>query len=68
MLFGMGTVFVFLTSLVAITSLMSYTVNTWFPSNLDLETDQTLVAAPQASIDPKVLNAIQSAIDQFRGR
>lgn len=68
MLFGMGTVFGFLTLLVGITHLMSATVNYWSPA-----ADVSVVAESQSislnsKIEPNVVNAIQSAIDQHRGR
>jgi|TARA_B110000503_G_scaffold87465_1_gene132860 oxaloacetate decarboxylase gamma subunit len=68
MLFGMGTVFGFLTLLVGITHLMSATVNYWSPA-----TDVSVVAESQSislnsKIEPNVVKAIQSAIDQHRGR
>ena len=68
MLFGMGTVFGFLTLLVGITHLMSATVNYWSPA-----ADVSVVAESQlislnSKIEPNVVKAIQSAIDQHRGR
>ena len=67
MLFGMGTVFVFLTALVGITSLMSYIVNNWFPEDSDLEGDGGVSLGLSTKIDPKIVQAIQGAIDQHRG-
>ncbi|MFB0989917.1 MAG: OadG family protein [Porticoccaceae bacterium] len=68
MLFGMGTVFGFLTLLVGITHLMSATVNYWSPA-----ADVSVAAESQSislnsKIEPNVVKAIQSAIDQHRGR
>lgn len=68
MLFGMGTVFVFLTALVCITSLMSYIVNNWFPEDFDLEIDGGISLGPPTKVDPKIVQAIQEALDQHRGR
>ena len=68
MLVGMGTVFVFLTALVGITSLMSYIVNNWFPEDSDLEMDVAVSIPLQAKVDPKIVQAIQGALDQHRGR
>ena len=67
MLFGMGTVFVFLTALVGITSLMSYIVNNWFPEDSDLEMDASISLGLSTKVDPKIVQAIQGAIDQHRG-
>lgn len=67
MLFGMGTVFVFLTALVGITSLMSYIVNNWFPEDSDLEMDASISLGFSTKVDPKIVQAIQGAIDQHRG-
>ena len=68
MLFGMGTVFVFLTSLVGITLLMSYIVNNWFPEDSDLEIDGDISLGLSTKVDPKIVQAIQGALDQHRGR
>ena len=68
MLFGMGTVFVFLTALVGITMLMSYIVNNRFPEDLDLEMDGGISLGLPAKVDPKIVQAIQGALDQHRGR
>lgn len=70
MLFGMGAVFVFLTLLVFCTRFMSWAVNRFFP-----EPEQPAVAlvpvhpaANAASVEPKVLAAIQGAISQHRAK
>ena len=68
MLFGMGTVFVFLTALVGITLLMSYIVNNWFSEDSDLEMDGRISLGLPAKVDPKIVQAIQVALDQHRGR
>ena len=68
MLFGMGTVFVFLTALVGITSLMSYIVNNWFAEDSDLEIDGAVSLGLQTKVDLKIVQAIQRALDQHRGR
>ena len=68
MLFGMGTVFVFLTALVGITSLMSYIVNNWFQEDSDLEMDGGISLGLSTKVDPKIVQAIQGALDQHRGR
>lgn len=67
MLFGMGTVFVFLTILVFATTLMSKTVarfvNDQKPSSGDLQPTSTTDPT-----DPKILAAIQKAIAAHRQR
>ena len=68
MLFGMGTVFVFLTALVGITSLMSHIVNNWFPEDSHLEMDEGISLWLRTKVDPKIVQAIQGALDQHRGR
>ena len=70
MLFGMGTVFVFLTILIFATSSMSKFITRYFP--------EKAVAAPApkkkaaaigaSSVAPSTLKIIQAAIDQHRGR
>ncbi|MGB1402454.1 MAG: OadG family protein [Porticoccaceae bacterium] len=65
LLYGMGTVFTFLTLLVLITSTMSALVNR-------IATEEA-VAAPAPSVasnavEPRLATVIQAAIDQHRGR
>ena len=65
MLYGMGTVFTFLTLLVLITSSMSALVNR-------IATEEA-VAEPAPSggnnaVEPRLATVIQAAIDQHRGR
>lgn len=65
MLYGMGTVFAFLTLLVGITTLMSSVVN-----KLVVETElapaaPVLTSTPQA-VEPRIAKVIQAAIDQHR--
>ena len=67
MLFGMGTVFVFLTLLVIATAIMSRLVQKFFPE-LELETPATAAAAPSGATDPKLIAIIKAAIDQHRGK
>ena len=59
---------VFLTALVGITMLMSYIVNNWFPEDLDLEMDGGISLGLPTKVDPKIVQAIQGALDQHRGR
>jgi oxaloacetate decarboxylase gamma subunit len=65
MLFGMGTVFAFLTLLVGITSLMSLVVN-----KLVVEVEMAPVAPVLSStsetVEPRIAKVIQAAIDQHR--
>jgi len=71
MLFGMGTVFVFLTILVFATTVMSKLVSRFAPVE-DADTSSAPVAAPQAitpqAASPQVINAIEKAIAQHRQR
>lgn len=65
MLFGMGTVFVFLTVLVIATTIMSSAVQRFFP-----EPEPALpspnATAPTGVNDPKLLAIIKAAIEQHR--
>ena len=63
MLYGMGTVFIFLTLLVAITTIMSTTVNKIAPEQVD----ESKIKAPQAQVETRIVKAIQAAINQHRG-
>ena len=66
MLYGMGTVFTFLTLLVGLTALMSFTVNRYAkeePITGDSEAHQIHTAL----VEPKIVKVIQAAIDQHRG-
>jgi oxaloacetate decarboxylase gamma subunit len=65
MLYGMGTVFIFLTLLVIVTTLMSTLVRRWLP-----EEDATSPPAASSSsdVDGRVLAIIQAAIDKHRSR
>ena len=66
MLYGMGTVFTFLTLLVGVTLVMSWLVNRLVPE--DIELISALVQVPLASetIEPRIVKAIQAALDQHR--
>lgn len=67
MLFGMGTVFGFLTLLVGVTHLMSSSVNRIVsPAVGGVEMNKSAAAA--VSMDPELVSAIQLAIDKHRGR
>ena len=63
MLYGMGTVFIFLTLLVAITTFMSTTVNK--VAQQPVKDDQ--IQLPQAQVETRIVKAIQAAINQHRG-
>lgn len=63
MLYGMGTVFIFLTVLVAITTIMSTTVNKIAPEQVE----DFKIKAPQAQVETRIVKAIQAAINQHRG-
>ncbi|PID45335.1 MAG: oxaloacetate decarboxylase [Proteobacteria bacterium] len=70
MLFGMGTVFVFLTLLIFATTAMSKVVLRWFPEKV-AETPaprKAPVAAAKPAIAPETLKIIQAAINQHRKR
>ncbi|MDG2501361.1 MAG: OadG family protein [Porticoccaceae bacterium] len=66
MLYGMGTVFTFLTLLVGITSLMSSVVNRLAPEETEVVSAST--AAVQGSVEPRIVKAIQAALDQHRSQ
>ena len=67
MVFGMGTVFVFLTLLVAGTTIMSAVVSRYFPEVIDVApNDKPVVSSP--TVDARVLNIIKDAISQHRAR
>ena len=70
MLFGMGTVFVFLTILVFATSLMSKLVNRFAPEAEQLEppSQTSLSSANEPSIKPQIIKAIEKAIAAHRQR
>ena len=61
-LYGMGSVFIFLTVLVGVTMLMSYLIGT------DIGTDPTSHESgiPSGSMDPKLLAAISAAVKRHR--
>jgi oxaloacetate decarboxylase gamma subunit len=65
MLYGMGTVFTFLTLLVGITTLMSMIVN-----KLVVEVEEAPAAPVQtsaaATVESRIAKVIQAAIDQHR--
>ena len=65
MLFGMGTVFTFLTLLVGITSVMSTTVMR-FSKDEVVEAQTSSNDIHTALVEPRIIKVIQTAIDQHR--
>jgi oxaloacetate decarboxylase (Na+ extruding) subunit gamma len=66
MLYGMGTVFAFLTLLVGITHAMSASVNKWASADAEAVSDHKSPVI--TSVDSTIVTAIQAALDQHRGR
>jgi len=69
MVFGMGTVFVFLTMLVFVTSAMSKLVSKYFPEPepVPAPARKPAAAAPQG-IDPQLLKVLSAAVKEHRAR
>ena len=68
MLFGMGTVFIFLTILIFATGTMSKVILRWFPEKI-IEPPaprKKAMSASGASIAPVTLKILQAAVDQHR--
>lgn len=66
MMYGMGTVIVFLSVLVILTALMSRVLRRWFPE--DLKTSGSAAGQDHGDIDPHIVAVIQAAIDKHRSR
>lgn len=67
MLYGMGTVFVFLTVLVGSTSLMSTIVGKYFPEVVETEVvKRPPITNSSHGVDSRTLSIIQEAIIQHR--
>lgn len=66
LLYGMGTVFTFLTLLVGITSLMSLAVNRLVSEEAEVVSASAPLATSQGSVEPRIVKAIQAALDQHR--
>jgi len=69
MLFGMGTVFIFLTILIFATTAMSAVITRWFPEKI-IEADKPRRAPPTfgSVVAPTTLKILQAAVDQHRKR
>ena len=65
MLYGMGTVFAFLTLLVGITSLMSVIVNK-LVVEVEVVPSAPVLESTPAAVEPRIFKVIQAAIDQHR--
>lgn len=70
LLYGLGTVFVFLTMLVAVVTCVSYVIVRFFPEPAEpLPNDSPRRSANNTTaVDPKTLKIIQAAIDQHRSK
>ena len=70
MLFGMGTVFVFLTILIFATGAMSKIITRYFPEKAVVANPRKKKAAAQGatSVAPSTLKIIQAAIEKHRNR
>jgi oxaloacetate decarboxylase gamma subunit len=66
LLYGMGTVFVFLSLLVGLTALMSRTVMRFSPEQ-PVESEVASHQIHSTLVDKKIVKVIQAAIDQHRG-
>lgn len=71
MLYGMGTVFFFLTTLIFLTTAMSRIVGRYFPEqniaeNRDVSNTRAMVDLGNSGIDPNLLKVLQSAVDKHR--
>ncbi len=65
MLYGMGTVFTFLTLLVGITTLMSMVVNK-LVVEAEAPADAPAPVSTATNVEPRIAKVIQAAIDQHR--
>ncbi|WP_221799335.1 OadG family protein [Oceanobacter mangrovi] len=68
MVFGMGTVFVFLTMLVFVTGYMSKLVSKYAPEEAPVPAPSRKPAAPQQGVDPQLLKVLAAAVKEHRAR
>ncbi len=70
MLFGMGTVFIFLTVLIFATGFMSKIISRYFPEQIvqTAPKKKKSAALGSSSVAPATLKVIQAAIDKHRNR
>lgn len=68
MLFGMGTVMVFLALLVVAMQVMSSVITKFQPAPTVSEKQAPAPVQASASVDPQIFKAIQAALDQHRKR
>lgn len=70
LVYGMGTVYVFLAILVLVTKTMSKVVARYFPQALEPERKASSRATPpsSAAVEPQILNAITQAVAQHRSK
>ena len=68
MLYGMGTVFIFLTLLVIVTALMSMLIRRWLPEEDAASPPASASNTSGIDVDGRVLAIIQAAIDKHRSR
>ncbi len=69
MVYGMGTVFVFLAVLILVTFAMSKLVVRFFPeAPAQVKTIKSTSRKPSSAVDPRTLQVIRAAIQQHRAR
>lgn len=68
MLYGMGTVVIFLAILVVSTQLMSWFIQRFFAEPGTPGTPVRMVKADPGSLDPRLLTVIKAALDQHRAK
>lgn len=71
MVYGMGVVFLFLTLLVILTTIMSSLVQRFFkpePASAPVKNSAPIGAVPAANVDPRTLEVIKAALKQHRSR
>lgn len=69
MIYGMGTVFVFLATLIVVTLVLSRIITRYFPETSAAPKSSSLPRAKSAVVvEPEVLAAIKAAIQQHRAQ